>query len=627
MMQRCIKKLGAIVFFCITCLPHVSQAGKSIEIVHLQLPWTHQFQFAGYYAAIEKGYYAKSGLHVVIHEGTPSTVIATVLNGQAQYGVGHSELLWARLQGSPLIALAAIFQHSPSILLTKKNIITPQDLIGKRVMISNKENITVNGDAEFFDLFDKQSVDINKLQILQSHFDINDLINDKTDAVQAYITNEVYALQKTGYRFNIINPLDYGVDFYSNVLFTTEDEVNLHTERANLFRQASLDGWRYALEHEDEIIELLHKKYHVTKTNEELVFESNMMKHLIDANVMGLGHLNMTRWHNMGLTFVKFNAVSITDLFERLKNFNFDSEEFLKRNMQSNLHYARWFVFYVLIIIIILLYFNNLRQHRENLQRKEIISLNSQLSHLQRLESINRLTAGIAHDFNNILACMVGFNQLNKYVAEDCQDQKIKDEILFNTHQVELAGERGADLIKKMMVYSRQNSTKKAIEVKQTKAVINEVLAMVRVGLTPLVQINTDIDSSLIIQIDAIDLHQILINLLVNARDAMQESGGEIKLRLFKMKTHELVCSACMQKLEGTFIELRLTDSGTGIEENVLKNIFDPFFTTKQVGEGTGLGLSTVSGMMHKAEGHIIVESKTNAPNRGTAFRLLFTQI
>lgn len=74
-------------------------------------------------------------------------------------------------------------------------------------------------------------------------------------------------------------------------------------------------------------------------------------------------------------------------------------------------------------------------------------------------------------------------------------------------------------------------------------------------------------------------------------------------------------------------LELRLTDSGTGIEENVLKNIFDPFFTTKQVGEGTGLGLSTVSGMMHKAEGHIIVESKTNAPNRGTAFRLLFTQI
>jgi hypothetical protein len=82
-----------------------------------------------------------------------------------------------------------------------------------------------------------------------------------------------------------------------------------------------------------------------------------------------------------------------------------------------------------------------------------------------------------------------------------------------------------------------------------------------------------------------------------------------------------------MKKLEGRFIELRLTDSGTGIEENVLKNIFDPFFTTKQVGEGTGLGLSTVSGMMHEAKGHIIVESKTTAPNRGTAFRLLFPQI
>ena len=626
-MQKCIKKLSAILFFCIGCLPHASHAGRSVDIVHLQLPWKHQFQFAGYYAAIEKGYYARSGLNVVIHEGTPTSVISSVLNGKAQYGVGHSELLSARLQGSPLIALAAIFQHSPSILLTKNNILTPQDLIGKRVMISNKENIAANGDTVFFDMFDKQSVNVNQIQILQSHFDINDLINDKTDAIQAYITNEVFALQKKGYPFNIINPLDYKVDYYSNVLFTTEDEIHLHTERANLFRQASIDGWRYALEHRDEIIELLHNKYQVKKTTDELVFESNMMTQLIDENEIELGYLSKSRWQNMSLTFVKLNVVSINNLFERLQDFNFDSEAFLKRKLQLNLHYGIRFGFFTLLITSILLYINNIRQRRENLQRKEIISLNDQLSHLQRLESISRLTSGIAHDFNNILACMTGFNQLNKYVAEDCPDQKTKDEILFNTHQVEIAGERGADLIKKMMAYSRQNPTKQVIEVKHTEAVINEVLAMVRAGLTPLVQINTDVDSSLIIQIDAIDLHQILINLLVNARDAMQEGGGEIKLRLLNMTTHELVCSTCMKKLEGRFIELRLTDSGTGIEEHVLKNIFDPFFTTKQVGEGTGLGLSTVSGMMHEAKGHIIVESKTTAPNRGTAFRLLFPQI
>lgn len=611
-------------FFCIGSCPLACYAGRSVDIVHLQLPWKHQFQFAGYYAAIEKGYYAKAGLHVVIHEGTPTAVISSVLNGQAQYGVGHSELLSARLEGSPLKALAAVFQHSPSVLLTKKNIVTPRDLIGKRVMISNKDNIAANGDTEFFDMFEKQEVNINQLKLLQSHFDINDLINDKTDALQAYITNEVYALQQKGYSFNVINPMDYKVDYYSNVLFTSEDEVNAHPERANLFRQASLEGWRYALAHRDEIIELLHNKYQVNKTTDELVFESNMMTQLIDENEIELGYLSNSRWQNMSLTFIKLNIVSINNVFERLHDFNFDNEAFLKRRLKLTLHYGLWLGFFIFFLTSIFLYIYTLRQQRENLQKKEIISLNNQLSHLQRVESISRLTSGIAHDFNNILACMVGFNQLNKYVAEDCQDQKIKDELLFNSHQVELAGERGADLIKKMMAYSRQTPTKQVIELKQTETVINEVLAMVRPGLTPLVKIHTDVDSHLIIQIDAIDLHQILINLLVNARDAMQEGGGEIKLRLWKITTNALVCSTCLKKLDGKFIELRSTDSGTGIEEKVLKNIFDPFFTTKEVGEGTGLGLSTVSGMVHEADGHIIVESKTTEPNRGTVFRLLF---
>jgi two-component system cell cycle sensor histidine kinase/response regulator CckA len=79
-----------------------------------------------------------------------------------------------------------------------------------------------------------------------------------------------------------------------------------------------------------------------------------------------------------------------------------------------------------------------------------------------------------------------------------------------------------------------------------------------------------------------------------------------------------------MKSLQGQFIELRVSDNGSGIDENVVKNIFDPFFTTKEVGEGTGLGLSTVGGIVHDVDGHIVVESKTSEPNQGTAFRLLF---
>jgi signal transduction histidine kinase len=244
---------------------------------------------------------------------------------------------------------------------------------------------------------------------------------------------------------------------------------------------------------------------------------------------------------------------------------------------------------------------------------------------MQKVESLSRLTSGIAHDFNNILSAIIGYNQLNRFAGEDCTDEKLKEEIQFNTEQVNTASERAVNLIKKMMVYSRQNTTNKEIEVKPTQEVIGEVLSMVRPALTSIFQLNTEIDSELTIQIDSTELHQILTNLIVNARDAMKHGGNiTVSIKQVNIGTRELICNSCAKILEGEFIELSVVDNGTGIEQSVITHIFDPFFTTKKVGEGTGLGLSTVSGMVHEANGHIIVESNTTAPNTGTTFRLLF---
>ena len=266
----------------------------------------------------------------------------------------------------------------------------------------------------------------------------------------------------------------------------------------------------------------------------------------------------------------------------------------------------------------------NNRLHLVNTIEKNQI-LNQQVNQMQKVESLSRLTSGIAHDFNNILSAILGYNQLNKFAGEDCENQTLKEEILFNTEQVNMASERAVNLIKKMMAYSRQNTENKEIEVKPTYDLIDEVLSMVRPALTSIYQLNAEVDSTLTIQIDSTELHQILTNLIVNARDAMKQ-GGSIIISLRKVTTHELVCNSCAQTLEGGFIELSVADNGSGIETKVLEHIFDPFFTTKKVGEGTGLGLSTVCGMVHEAHGHIIVESKTTEPSRGTAFRLLFPQ-
>lgn len=279
----------------------------SAESIHLQLRWHHQFQFAGYYAALEKGYYKKAGLDVIIHSGTPGKMpVKEVLQGHAQYGVANSELLLERLRGAPLVALAAIYQHSPSVLVARKDagILSPDDLIEKKVMLLDQY---VN--ADFITMLSNEKVDIKGIHIVPSSFEIQDLIDRKIDAFNSYISNEPYYLQQQGIEFTILNPRNYGVDFYSDILFTTNNEIKQHPKRVRAFLKASLEGWRYAMDHQQEIIDLLLNKYKVTKTRKHLEFEAEAMKSLILPDLIELGHMNPWRWQYMAETFVQAGLV------------------------------------------------------------------------------------------------------------------------------------------------------------------------------------------------------------------------------------------------------------------------------------------------------------------------------
>ena len=267
--------------------------------------------------------------------------------------------------------------------------------------------------------------------------------------------------------------------------------------------------------------------------------------------------------------------------------------------------------------------------------------LYQKVNHMQKLESIGRMTSGIAHDFNNILACMLGFNGMNECISEDITDEILKAALENNTRQINDAGQRAIVLINKMLIYSRQQDQPNIKRnVQPTKKIISEVLEMLRPALTRRIKLefenkcrinNGDCENcgklgycDEDIQIDAMDLHQILTNLAVNARDAMKEHGNTITISLKKVTNEEVYCAACAESVLGRFIELSVTDNGSGMDAKILPRLFDPFFTTKPQGEGTGLGLSTVSGMVHQSGGHILIDSNMKEPNRGTAFRLLF---
>ncbi len=345
----------------------------SAEPIHLQLRWHHQFQFAGYYAALHKGYYQKAGLDVIIHPGTPEKKpIKEVLDGRAQYGEANSELLLERLRGAPLVALAAIYQHSPSVLLARKNagISSPDDLIGKKVMLLDHTM-----DADFVAMFNNESIDISLIQVIPSSYRIRDLIDGKTDAFNSYLSNEPYFLKQQGIEFTVLNPRNYGIDFYSDILFTTENELKQHPERVKAFRQASLEGWYYAMNHPQEIIDLLLNRYKVTKSRDHLEFEAETIRSLIVPDIVDLGHMNPWRWRHMAETFINAGMVENDRL---LQGFSYDPNP--KAKQKKLLQYVKIALVIslltgVITLILLAAYKAKKREHKIATRNEKLLRL------------------------------------------------------------------------------------------------------------------------------------------------------------------------------------------------------------------------------------------------------------
>ncbi len=293
--------------FCVSASLAAASDQTGTQVIDLQLRWHHQFQFAGYYAAVEKGFYRDEGLDVRLHEGDPAhQPVGEVLAGRAQYAEGNSELLYYRLQGKPLIALASIFQHSPSVLLVRKDsgIDSAQGLIGKKVMMANGIN-----DADFLTMLLNEGVPLSSVRIIPSSYDLGDLISGKVDAFNSYLTNEPFFLKERGIPYNVIDPSNYRVDFYSDILFTSESELRNHPERVAAMRRATLRGWRYAMDHPEEIIDLLINQYHVEKSRRHLEFEATEMRKLILPELIEIGHMNPGRFQHMADTFVSAGMI------------------------------------------------------------------------------------------------------------------------------------------------------------------------------------------------------------------------------------------------------------------------------------------------------------------------------
>jgi PAS domain S-box-containing protein len=228
--------------------------------------------------------------------------------------------------------------------------------------------------------------------------------------------------------------------------------------------------------------------------------------------------------------------------------------------------------------------------------------IHRQLQQAQKMESIGQLTGGVAHDFNNMLASILGFTELALYKVGDGDEKLVQ--YLTNVHDT---GEQAKELVSQMLTFSRQ--VRGEMQPLDIRSVVEEAIKMVRPMLPSSIGMDIHIANDLpCIDGDPVLLNQSILNLIINARDAIGEKGN-IGIRVGLKHHAKGVCTSCLQNINGEMIEIGVSDDGGGITYEQLERIFEPFVTDKDIGKGTGMGLAMVHGIVHEHGGHVVAKT------------------
>ena len=291
---RCIKRyILYLIVFISFALP-----AAELKPINIQLSWFEQFQFAGYYIAKEKGFYAAKGLDVTINPfiiKKQKQITQDVISGKINFAIGKENLILEKAHNKKIVVLYALFQSSPLALITTKlsNINTLKDFVGKKVMFSPNDYRQISLRA----MFSSKHLQPNDLIFVPHSHNIQDLIDKKTDVISAYVSKAPYDLEKMNVAYNIFYPRDYGFDLYSDFLYTSENYIADNFKTTKDFKEASLQGWKYAFSNIEEAVDLIFEKYNEQNLSKEaLLFEAKELKKLAYLNTDTLGKIEENKF-------------------------------------------------------------------------------------------------------------------------------------------------------------------------------------------------------------------------------------------------------------------------------------------------------------------------------------------
>ena len=664
---------------------NINLYSKDLTKVTIQLSWFDQFQFAGYYMAKEQGFYKDAGLDVQILPFSLGMNIPKMVNdGDVDFAIGRENLILEKAKYPKIIALAAIFQATPLVLLTTKDsgIDSFNKFENKKLMRTKDDGLDVeilpfslgmnipkminDGDVDFaigrenlilekakypkiialaaifqatplvllttkdsgIDTFKKfenkklmttkddgsevsikamlasSKIDVKSIAQVEHSHNIYDLIDKKVDIISAYTSKAPYILQKEQIKYNIFYPKDYGFDMYSDFLITNIDKYNNDYNIVEKFKKASLKGWEYAYNNIEKSVDIIFEKYNTQNlSKEELIFEANELKKLSYLNISRLGDMKQEKVQRI---YDLYNVMGYINNEFKIDNFIvYDKKSRLEKwlYLKFEEHFGLSLLWKILLIIFIIIGIFVYRQYF-------IIKLNKRLKNLVNIKT-NRLKI-----MNKKLAIRIK-KELDKHQEKDrilAQQQKMvaMGQMIENiAHQwrqplsVISTSASGLKLKKQLNILEDEELIKSIDKIVDTAKYLSDTIDDFRYFFKPQkdktkfslakniekslsfleatlkensIKVEFDYEDIDIIAYET-ELIQVFINIINNSKDAFIEK-----------KIEDRVIFISIKKFPNRIL-IEIKDNAGGVEEDILDKVFEPYFTTKHQYNGTGIGL------------------------------------